>query len=306
MSRPSGARALARAKVNLGLQVLGRRPDGYHELRSFFLRLGLADVLTVEPGGGAATADREADRLTVTGRPAGALGDNLVLAAARVLRAWADRPLAPLAFRLEKRVPVGAGLGGGSSDAAAALDLAAAAWRLDVSPAQRLALAAAVGSDVPFFAADVPAALVEGRGERVSLRPAPPGARGVLLATPPYALPTGAVFAAHAALAARGGEPRAAGPPGAGRLGALPLGNDLWPAATALRPELAALEEALRSLLERPIVLSGSGPTLVALYPSTVEAAAAAARLERVATPALAGVEIIATSSSQSQREQRG
>ena len=109
-----------------------------------------------------------------------------------------------------------------------------------------------------------------------------------------------------AAAAPAGRAPEASNRAEATTAGALPLGNDLWPAATVLRPELAALEEALRSLLERPLVLSGSGPTLVALYPSTVEAAAAAARLERAATPALAGVEIIATSSSQSQREQRG
>ena len=182
-----------------------------------------------------------------------------------------------------------AGLGGGSSDAAAAIDGALEAWGAELTPDARLAVAASVGSDVPFFLAGGPA-LVEGRGERVAplhgLRWAP----GVVLVTPVVALPTADVFAAFAAIRGAGdgsvlmssthcAEELRSGLSAAdlvARAGVLTMANDLFPAAAAIVPGLLPLRRALSRLLGRPIGLSGSGPTLWALYPSGSEAAAAA------------------------------
>ena len=160
---------LAPAKLNLTLAVVGRRDDGFHDLHSVFVPLALHDVLTVAPAGTAGS-----DTLHVTGKDAGPVEANLVLRAISAARAaigeGPGRPATPpLAARLEKRIPVAAGLGGGSSDAAAAIDAALEAWGAAdaLDPERRLAVAASVGSDAPFFLAGRPA-LIEGRGERVS------------------------------------------------------------------------------------------------------------------------------------------
>jgi 4-diphosphocytidyl-2-C-methyl-D-erythritol kinase len=211
-------------------------------------------------------------------------------------------PQAPgLSFRLEKHVPLAAGLAGGSADAAAALDLAARAWGIELSGDERLALAARLGSDVPFMAAAVDAALVTGRGERVARLPGPLGPVGVLLVTVGAGLATHAVFAARAAMpdapssatgAAAGPRPSQAadrarelaasftrGATAADLVSAasgLRDANDLWAASVALRPDLAAARDRLEARLGRPVLLSGSGPTLFALYPSTGAADSAA------------------------------
>ena len=322
--------ARAPAKVNLVLEVNGRRPDGYHELRSVLAPLALHDTLSVRaravpPGAGVA------DTLAIDGAPDVPVEGNLVLRASALLRASAmayapaapmgptarapgrARPaarLAPLAFHLRKRIPAAAGLGGGSSDALAALDLAAAAWGIRLSGRRRLELGAMLGSDVPFFAVGG-WALVGGRGERLRRLPPPAdGPLGVLLVVPAARLSTRDVFAAFDA--AGGGEP--GGPRGprsrsqsgrdgtvapgtlaparrsAARLAALLRGgasaatiaaiepvNDLLPAAIGVLAGLARLRDELAAELDRPVHLSGSGPSLVLLYPSPREAHAAAA-----------------------------
>ena len=172
---------VAPAKLNLTLAVLGRRPDGYHDLHSVMVPLALADLLSLAP------AASGADRLHVSGSDLSAGPDNLVLRAVAALRARLGRAgetLPPLAIRLEKRIPLAAGLGGGSSDAAAAIDGALEAWGLDLDPDTRAGVAAAVGSDVPFFLAGGPA-LVSGRGETVHPLRSPSGPPlGVLLVAP--------------------------------------------------------------------------------------------------------------------------
>ena len=159
---------LAPAKVNLTLAVLGTRPDGFHDLHSVMVPLDLADRLSLSvlpPGVG--------DSLHVDGFDPGPAEDNLVLRAIAVARrhARAASGLAeappPLAARLEKGIPIAAGLAGGSSDAAAAAEAALEAWGVDPGADGRAAIAAELGSDVPFFLAGGPA-LVEGRGERVT------------------------------------------------------------------------------------------------------------------------------------------
>jgi 4-diphosphocytidyl-2-C-methyl-D-erythritol kinase len=288
---------LAPAKLNLTLAVVGRRPDGFHTLHSVMAPLALADRLSlvVDPSPGAE------DALRVEGFDAGPTADNLVLVALaatrRALRPHLAAPPPALAIRLEKRIPVAAGLAGGSSDAAATIDGALEAWGAEdaLAPAERSALAASIGSDVPFFFAGGPA-LVEGRGERVTpLRgletaPAEP-APGVLLVTPAVAAHTAAVFAAWSGgamgqpgVAARSSEHFAA-EFGSGlsarrlleRAGVLAAANDLLPAAAAVVDGLIAFRRALTRLLSRPIGLSGSGPTLWALYPSVDDADLAAA-----------------------------
>lgn len=303
---------LAPAKLNLTLAVVGRRADGYHDLHSVFAPLALADRLSLAPlGPGAAT-----DTLHVDGRDPGPAADNLVLRAIHAARAaigaGPGRPPTPaLAARLDKRIPVAAGLGGGSSDAAAALDGALAAWGASLEPDRRMAVAASIGSDVPFFLAGG-TALVEGRGERVTALAGPRGAVGVLLVTPALALRTPDVFAAFAALAATRGTPGGNGDgsvrtssehlaaelrPGMAvadliaRAGVLAAANDLRAAADLVATGLVPFRRALMRATGRPIGLSGSGPTLWALYPSEVEAQAAAdvvrAAVEAGTIPAL-------------------
>ena len=306
---------LAPAKLNLTLAVVGRRADGFHDLHSVMVPLGLADRLVLAPVHAPAPARGSArvlppapaagDTIHIVG-PGGspAAGDlgpperNLVLraiaAAREALRAvGVDAPLPPLVARLEKQIPVAAGLAGGSSDAAAALDGALEAWGLAgaLGPGERLAVAASLGSDVPFFLAGG-WALVEGRGERVTPLP---GVRGpvpwALLVTPAVAASTSAVYAAFRA----GARPPAGaslatsrhlaaeltGGLTAGRFldraGVLAAANDLGPATAALLPALAALRHGLRWLLRRPVGQTGSGPTLWLLYPSEATAAEAAA-----------------------------
>jgi 4-diphosphocytidyl-2-C-methyl-D-erythritol kinase len=288
---------LAPAKLNLTLAVVGRRPDGYHTLHSVMAPLALADRLSLAPD----PSPGVRDTLRTEGFDPGPPADNLVLRAVEAVRraVRGHLPAAPpaLAVRLEKRIPVAAGLAGGSSDAAAAIDGALEAWSAgDLLPAaERAAIAASIGSDVPFFLAGHPA-LVEGRGERVlplrGLRlvdgERPPG---VLLVTPAVAAHTAAVFAAWSGgamgqpgVALRSSE-HFASEFGSGisarqlheRAGVLAAANDLLPAAAAVVDGLVGLRRGLMRLLARPVGLSGSGPTLWALYPSLEDADLAAA-----------------------------
>lgn len=284
---------LAPAKLNLTLAVVGRRDDGFHDLHSVFVPLALHDVLTVAPAGTAGS-----DTLHVTGKDAGPVEANLVLRAISAARAaigeGPGRPATPpLAARLEKRIPVAAGLGGGSSDAAAAIDAALEAWgaadALDTE--RRLAVAASVGSDAPFFLAGRPA-LIEGRGERVSPLTGIHGHPGILLVTPAVAVRTPDVFAvfdgSHLGSSGDGSvrmtSAHLAQELGNGlsatdlvaRAGVLASANDLLASAALIAPGLAQVRRALTRLLARPIGLSGSGPTLWTLYPSLGEAQEAA------------------------------
>jgi len=198
-------------------------------------------------------------------------------------------PAPALSLRLEKHIPVAAGLGGGSSDAAAALDGAVEAWGAQLDAEPRPAAAARLGSDVPFFLTGR-AALIQGRGERVDPLRGPLGRPGVLLVTPAVALPTPTVFAAFAARGGRGSgsvrmtSEHLAGEMSGGlraadlvaRAGVLAAANDLLPAAAEVLPGLVAFRRALFRLLGRPVGLSGSGPTLWTLYPSGDDAADAA------------------------------
>ena len=173
-------RVRAPAKVNLTLEVLGERADGYHEIASVMATVDLRDDVRVGP----------AKALEVRiGPDVGApRGDDLASRAARVLAASIGRePHARV--RIRKRIPVAAGLGGGSSDAGAVLRALAHLWGVDADLA---AIGATVGSDVPFFARACAVALVGGRGERIEALP-PAAGLWIALVTVPARLATGAV-----------------------------------------------------------------------------------------------------------------
>ncbi len=176
----------AHAKINLSLSVLGVRPDGHHAVATLIQAISLHDLLLAAPA--------EATSL------AGGFDDDLVLRAASRLEVAAGRPL-PTAFRLLKRVPAGAGLGGGSSDAATALR--ALARLHHVEGVDLAAVAAGVGADVPFFL-NGGAALATGRGE--SLRPAAPERTWYALAWPGFEVDTAAVYRRWDAVGGDGGN----------------------------------------------------------------------------------------------------
>lgn len=192
-------RVAAPAKINWFLELLDRRPDGYHGIETILQAVGLYDELTVEPA--------EATTVTVEGWPpdAGPLPeDNLVTRAAALLAPEAGARGGPsdpgAAFHLVKRIPVGAGLGGGSADAAAALVALNRLWGLGLSLKDMERHAAALGSDVPFFLTGG-TALCTGRGEICRQLPSAAGA-WLVLVKPPGPVSTGWAYAQWDALAA--------------------------------------------------------------------------------------------------------
>jgi 4-diphosphocytidyl-2-C-methyl-D-erythritol kinase len=262
-------RLTARAKINLYLHVVGRRDDGYHLLDSLVCFTELGDELAFDPAGELS--------LAVDGPFAPALGrDNLVLAAARLVE-----PAEGASIRLTKLLPVAAGIGGGSSDAAAALVGLGRLWGRPLPPpAQLLAL----GADLPVCLAAGPC-FVGGIGEQ--LAPAPALPRGFLvLVNPRRALPTIEVFRGYGRRSAGGfSQPaRFDDAPADAEVLARRLaerGNDLAEAAIELVPEvrevIAALAAAPGCLLAR---MSGSGATCFGLFAADEAAAKAAAVLQ--------------------------
>lgn len=262
----------AHAKVNLWLNVVGRRDDGYHLLDSLVAFVDLADRIEA----------KASDRLSleVDGPLAGAMKDepdNLVLKAARLL---ADRVgISPrAAIRLAKHVPVAAGLGGGSADAAATLRELVDLWRVAMPEEELFDLAASLGADVPMCLAGR-TAFVSGIGERLAWAPPlPPCA--VVLVNPGRALTTRDVFAAR-----RGAFSPATPLPAAWRdladlsAALAARGNDLTDAAVSLEPAVGQVLQALRATEARHVAMSGSGATCFALYESAELARRAASTL---------------------------
>jgi 4-diphosphocytidyl-2-C-methyl-D-erythritol kinase len=272
----------APAKLNLCLYLGARREDGLHELCSLFEPLALADLITLptlttpEVGQGRMGVDR--DEVVCPGVE----GENLVARALAALRerGW-QHP--PLRVEIEKRIPVAAGLGGGSADAAAVLRLAAG----EVADLEQIA--AALGADVPSQLTPV-LALVCGAGERVERLPEPKP-HAVVLLPGGGGLSTAEVFAeadrlglgrADEELAELAQRLRSSAGAGASPL-AYPelLVNDLEPAARSLRPEIGAALDALRDAGAPHALLTGSGPTAFGLFDTLAAAHAAANALDR-------------------------
>jgi 4-diphosphocytidyl-2-C-methyl-D-erythritol kinase len=275
---PAAGAEKAPAKINLTLRVLGRRADGYHDIESLAAFAGVGDALTFTPGGDLA--------LTVGGPTAAAAGDvadNLVLTAAHAL---AER-VAGLRlgrFTLSKRLPVAAGLGGGSADAAAALRLLARANGLAPDDPRLMQVARATGADVP-VCLDPRARLMRGIGDILS-DPLDLPRLFALLVNPGVAVATADVFAALAAPPAGQSGPAALPEGGAALLAEIAGGrNDLEAPAIELEPAIADALAVLRKLPGcRLARMSGSGATCFGLFDSS-RAASAAARTLRVAYP---------------------
>jgi len=278
-------RCVAPAKVNLGLRVVGRRADGYHLIESLFAPLALADELEVESGPGSEI------RLSVEGDAGGVPADASNLAW-RAASAFLDAAglRAGVSIRLLKRIPAAAGLGGGSSDAAAVLRALAALHPGVLEPAELDRLALGLGADVPFFLDPRPA-WVSGIGERIDPLPALPSL-ALLLANPGAPLSTAAVYRgwdeSEASLTPGGRAPSLFRLPvllgEGGRLDraalARLLANDLEPAATRLCPAIARLRELLGGMGARAVGMTGSGPTMVAVFDSEAEVRQAQRGLE--------------------------
>ncbi len=255
----------APAKVNLHLAVLGRRPDGYHELATLMQPLELGDELYL---------DDQAEGLVFTCSDPALARDNLVERAARLwFEAAGRRPRA--ALHLEKRVPVAAGLGGGSSDAAAAL-VGLNALHGGLLPQERLAeLALELGADVPFFLAGV-TGWCTGVGEKVEPWPDFPLLDYVLV-NPGFPVSTARIYADwdlawtnQPAVNTIYRPPKAEAP-----LGGL-LRNDLEAVTKRAFPQLGDIQRALQEAGALGTLMSGSGPTVFGVFPDREAAAKAA------------------------------
>ncbi len=261
-------RLRAPAKVNLLLRVLAREESGFHQLETLFQALELADAVEVLPG-----AKGRGPALELSGVKPGALGtvdENLAVRALRLLSEAAGVP-PDFGIRLEKRIPHGAGLGGGSSDAAAVLLAANRLLGAPLSRAELAAMGGRLGADVPFFVAETPLALGWGRGDRIL--PLPPLPRAaVLLALPPWGIATPAAYAALAR------HREGASAPGSALLGGPDAPWRDWDAVAraaenafeaALFPEhptLSRIRGALRAAGAAPALLSGSGSAVFGVF----------------------------------------
>jgi 4-diphosphocytidyl-2-C-methyl-D-erythritol kinase len=257
-STESGARQIvidAPAKLNLGLEVIGRRADGFHEIATILLTIDLYDRVTLSPANGLELScddDSLADE------------ENLALRALRLLRDETNHP-SGARIHLCKRIPTAAGLGGASSDAAAALLGGRALWQQDVSDARIQDLSAHLGSDVPFFLRGG-CAIGSGRGDLLEPLPLPaPASLWFVVVVPDLRIPTktaslyallneddfsdGSLIAAHAARLRSGLAPDP-----------MLLGNTFARPLYAMVPELAALSDIMREAGAESVAISGAGP----------------------------------------------
>ena len=249
----------AYAKLNLTLDVTGRRPNGYHEIDSVMQTISLHDLLWIE---------RTDCRVFDVVGPA-IDGENLVLKAARELEGHVSRTL-PFTIRLFKRIPMGAGLGGGSADAAAFLKAANLLYDLKLKPAELTEIATTVGQDVPFFISGG-TARATGLGSTVARLPAVPSSWRFLVICPPVQISTRAVYeAVDGSVPSAGRTPalaqaliEAAGPhPNPPPQGGM-FGNDLEPASRRLFPALDLAIDRLRAAVSG-MTMTGTGAAFFA------------------------------------------
>ena len=261
-------RLLAPAKLNLALHVLGKRPDGYHELVTLMQPVSVFDELEIvlgEQGLSLRCSDPQ-----LQGE------DNLVLRAAKAFyRASGLRPSA--SFVLTKHIPVAAGLGGGSSDAAATLKGLNALHGEPLSPAQLAELAAGLGADVPFFLCGT-TALCTGTGTQLQPLPGFPRLHYVLV-NPGIQIPTAWVYKQFDSLwTSTSPRSRINRPQGLGQIEL--LHNDLEQVSVAAWPEIGEIKKALVEAGAIGALMSGSGPTVFGVFVSRADAARAKQRLQ--------------------------
>lgn len=262
----------APAKVNLLLRVLDRRADGFHELETLFQAIDFGDRLTL------ARSETPGVELEVVGAELGPAADNLVVRAARAfLDRWA--PGGGVRVTLEKRVPAGAGLGGGSSDAGATLRALPGLFGVDVAGDELHPLASELGSDVPFFLGPSGYAVATGRGERTRGLPPLPEA-WLVVGLPPVHVATGPAFGALAEARRGGPAPRpvlgASPPPSTWSEVARLASNDFESGVVERYPEVGRALDALRQGEPELALLSGSGGAVFAVHRARPRAEAAA------------------------------
>jgi 4-diphosphocytidyl-2-C-methyl-D-erythritol kinase len=254
--------------VNLRLRILAREASGYHQIETLFLRLTLADEVSVRVGDGARSLDVGGE---IDARQLGPVERNL---AWRAAEAYAGATGWPTGFSIEltKRIPVGAGLGGGSADAGAVLRALDALAPAPIGEAALLSLAVPLGADVPFLTSNDAFALGWGRGERLLALPAPPQ-HEVLLVLPPFGVNTAEAYGWLSQ--ARASQPASAGADE--RLDVAMLArwddlarlaiNDFEPVVGSRHPQIAALVAELRAAGCAPAMMSGSGSTVFGVLP---------------------------------------
>jgi 4-diphosphocytidyl-2-C-methyl-D-erythritol kinase len=243
------------AKVNRSLRVLGKRPDGFHELDTIFQTVDLTDRMDF--------LERGDDELvlTIEGASLPVSEENLVLRAARALLGWAGLTRGA-DIHLSKKIPIGGGLGGGSSNAAATLRGLSRLWDLPAPDADLYALAVSLGSDVPFF---LLGGRARGSGRGEVLTPLPDGPEEwLVLVFPPFSLSTPAVYGALSAPALT--DPAAPTNLRGSDWCGEPDRNDLEPAAESLRGELKRFRAALADHGATSARLSGSGSTVFGVF----------------------------------------
>jgi 4-diphosphocytidyl-2-C-methyl-D-erythritol kinase len=258
MSQTRQASLRALAKINLDLRVLGKRPDGYHEIRTIFQTISLADIIDVEFTRARRTAiqiDGDVD-----------IPDNLIVKAA-TLSLDAMRVTARVKFRLRKRIPMGAGLGGGSSDAAAVLLALPALAGCRLALPRLMELAAELGSDVPFFLLGG-AAVALGRGTELYPLPDSPPVRGLLIAPAVHVSTAAAYRALTPRLTTESQQNKIVSfqSQAWSELGAGACVNDFETVVFEQFPQLARLKRRLVKLGANPAMMTGSGAALFGLF----------------------------------------
>jgi len=274
MTGPPGLVAACPAKINLSLRVVGRRPDGFHELDTVFQTIDLWDHLELRPGTDLRLRCNDAS-VPIDGR-------NLVLRAAELVRDRADRPCGGATIDLCKSIPAQAGLGGGSSDAAGALRLFAEYWDVHLSDTDIVDLACRLGADVPFFLTGG-TARGTGRGDQiVSLRPA--GPLPIVLGLAPFGVSTAEAFGALGAELTLDSNGVRFRPVFAHKWQEdndfSLLTNDFERVVFPRWPELARFRDALLVSGARHAMLSGSGSTVYGVFADPQQAKRAARDLE--------------------------
>ncbi len=265
------------AKINLYLDVLERRRDGFTNIETVFQSVALYDTLEATPHAGDITLECNAPGLPVDGR-------NLVLRAAKLLQAASGCDQGAR-LRLHKRIPIAAGLAGGSGNAAAALHLLNRLWGLNWPLARLLPLAGQLGSDVPFCLVGG-TMLATGRGDRLEACPGTPPTCWTVLVHPPLQIGAGDLYASPQLT--RNTEPRFAGRTAAFRAALRAFDKEFWSAfvfnrmesaAFAWHPELAEIKASLLSAGCLAAAMSGSGPTIFGVCTDAASANAIAAKL---------------------------
>ncbi len=264
-------KVLSPAKINLHLEVLERRGDGYHEIQSLMTRIDLFDQMEIHPGG-------RGVRLTTEGEAIPGGSENLASRAAQLFCLEAGVP-ADLEVRIKKKIPVAAGLGGGSGNAAAVLLALNDLYPHRLDQASLLGLASRLGADVPFFLFQKPA-LARGRGDRLTAVKIPEGL-GFLLLVPPFRVSTPWAYETFDQITGGKTKDRTHLEESYPTLGDLlpVLKNDLEIPALSRYPEIGRKKEELLRLGASGALMSGSGPVTFGIFPSKKEAEDALKRL---------------------------